>query len=592
MSRTALMARRAARMTLALLAGVLGHGAPTPAADPSGAGYFAEVAAASGLDFVHFNGMSGGYYLVEIMGPGAALLDYDGDGDLDVYLPQGRMLGPGKTLADARLPPPAGAARGDRLYRNDLAVAADGTRTLRFTDVSEASGVAGGREAYSMGAATGDFDNDGRVDLYLTAFGPDRLLRNRGDGTFEDVTARAGVGNPGWSVSASFVDYDRDGWLDLYVANYLEQDLARDTPCRSPASALDYCNPLVFEPQADRLYRNRGDGTFEDVSVRAGIDRTAEPGLGVIAADFNADGWPDLYVANDSTPNFLWVNQSDGTFREDAVIAGVAVAQSGAPQASMGLAAGDFDHDGDDDLFATHLTGEYNTLYVNDGQGWFEDRSIALGLAGPSLPYTTFGAGWVDLENDGWPDLLVVSGAVTIIRALSEAGDPFPLSQTNQIFANRGGGAFSEATAAGGAPLTLSEVSRGAAFGDLDNDGDTDALVANNNGPVRLLLNRAADGAHWLGLRVLDANGRDAYGARVELSRPGAATLVRTVRTDGSYASASDPRVVFGLGERPEFEAVRVHWPQGPAERWKDLPVDRYSTLRQGSGAPLPVEGR
>ena len=576
----------------ALLTGLLGQAVPAHSAEPAGAGYFDEVAAASGLGFVHFNGMSGGYTLVEIMAPGAALLDYDGDGDLDVYLPQGRMVGPGKTLADARLPPPPGAALGDRLYRNDLTVAADGTRALRFTDVSAASGIgAAPPESYSMGAATGDFDNDGRVDLYLTAFGPDRLLRNRGDGTFEDVTARAGLGDPAWGVSASFVDYDRDGWLDVYVANYLDQDLARDTPCRSPASALDYCNPLVYRPQPDRLYRNRGDGTFQEVSARAGIGGVSAPGLGVIATDVNADGWPDLYVANDSTPNFLWVNQKDGTFREDAVIAGVAVAQSGAPQASMGLAAGDFDRDGDEDLFVTNLTGEYNTLYVNDGQGWFEDRSIALGLTGPSLPYTTFGAGWIDLENDGWPDLLVVSGAVTIIRALSEAGDPFPLSQTNQIFANHGGRGFADVTERGGAALALSEVSRGAAFGDLDNDGDTDVLVANNNGPARLLLSRAADGAHWFGLRVLDARGRDAYGARVEIHGAGAPVLTRRVRTDGSYASANDPRVLFGLGDRAETQEVRVHWPDGKVEAWRAVPIDRYSTLRQGGGTAVAAEG-
>jgi tetratricopeptide (TPR) repeat protein len=578
------------RLATALLIGLAASASAAPTTSAPEPGYFSEGTEAAGLDFVHVNGMSGEYYLVEIMGPGAALLDYDGDGDLDVYLPQGRTLGPAAATADDRSPPTPGTPMGDRLLRNDLALANDGRGTQRFTDVTEAARVQSLAGCYSMGAATGDVDNDGRVDLYLTCFGPNRLLRNRGDGTFEDVTERAGVGDPAWSVSAAFFDYDRDGWLDLYVGNYLEQDLARHRPCRSPASALDYCHPLAFRAQPDRLYRNRGDGTFEDVSVRAGIASvTAGAALGVVVTDFDRNGWPDVYVANDSTTNFLWVNQGDGTFREDAVLNGTAVSQAGAPQASMGLAAGDFDLDGDEDLFATHLTGEYNTLYVNDGKGWFEDRSIALGLAGPSLPYTGFGTGWIDLENDGWPDLFVANGAVTVIRALSEANDPFPLHQTNQIFSNQGARGFVESTVRGGSPLALSEVSRGAAFGDVDNDGDTDILLANNNGRARLLLNAVGQHAHWLGLRVLDRRGRDALGARVEVRRRGGPTLWRSVRTDGSYASASDPRVLVGLGSEGAVEQVRVHWPDGAVETWRGLATDAYTTLRQGSGAAPPV---
>jgi hypothetical protein len=577
-----------ARASLAVRAGLCLAIGGAAAASAPGAEPLFDAGAASGLDFVHFNGMSGEYYLPEMMAPGAALFDCDGDGDLDVFLPQGRMLGPGKTLADARFPPPPGAPPGDRLFRNDLAVDGDGRRRLRFTDVSGPSGISGG-EGYAMGAATGDYDGDGRVDLYVTALGPDRLLRNRGDGTFEDVTARAGLGDPRWSVSAAFVDYDRDGWLDLYVANYLEQDLARHRPCRSPASALDYCHPLAFAPESDRLYRSRGDGTFEDVSARAGIGGVAAPGLGVLAGDFNGDGWPDLYVANDATPNFLWVNQGDGTFRDEAVLAGVAVSQAGAPQASMGIAAGDFDADGDEDLVVTHLTGEANALYVNDSRGWFEDRGIALGLAGPSLPYTSFGVGWIDLENDGALDLFVANGAVTILRALSEANDPYPLHQPSQVFANQGG-RFVEVLPAG-RPFGPSEVSRGAAFGDLDNDGDTDVLVGNNNGPARLLLSPAEGAGHWIGLRVLDRAGRDALLARVEVTTRDGPPRWRTVRTDGSYGSASDPRVLVGLGAATAVPEVRVHWPDGTVEAWRGLPADRYATLRRGTGTPVPRAG-
>ncbi len=531
--------------------------------------------------------MSGEFYLPEIMGPGAALLDYDGDGDLDVYLIQGRMLGPGKTLADARFPPPSGQTLSNRLLRNDLAVGPDGSRHLHFTDVTASSGAAAASD-YGMGVASGDFDNDGRVDLYLTNFGRNRLLRNRGDGTFEDVTAHAGVGDPGWSVSAAFLDYDHDGWLDLYVGDYVAVDLEHHKQCKSPSSAVDYCTPLLYRALTDHLYHNRGDGTFDEVSGPAGISAEAAPALGVVAADFNLDGWPDVYAADDSTPNQLWLNQHDGTFRDDAVIAGAAVNMAGVPQGSMGLAVGDFDNDGDDDLFMTHVTGETNTIYVNDGHGWFEDRSIAIGLGPPSKPFTGFGTGWLDVDNDGWLDVFVGNGEISLVRALSDRSGAFPLGQPNQLFMNRHGTGFEEVTAQAGSSFRLAEISRGTAFGDIDNDGDTDILVLNNNGPARLLLNTVGQLAPWLGLRVLDRSGRDALGARVELRRRHGASLWRTVHTDGSYASASDPRVLFGLGEGSEVLEVRVHWPQGGAESWRNLPLGHYTTLRYGTGKTEP----
>ena len=461
----------------------------------------------------------------------------------------------------------------------------DGTRVLRFTDVTEAAGIRAA--GYGMGVTTGDFDNDGWPDLYVTNFGSNQLWRNNADGRFSDVTAQAGVDDPRWSVSAAFLDFDRDGWLDLYVGNYVNFSFSNHIVCRSNSSAQDYCSPLAYNGLPDRLFRNRGDGRFEDVSARARIIRDFGGALGVVVGDYNGDGWLDIYVANDGVANQLWINRGDGTFANEALLAGVAVNMEGTAEASMGVDAADYDGDGDEDLFMTHLLGETNTLYVNNGQAWFEDRSLATGLAAPSKAYTSFGTGWFDYDNDGWLDLFVANGEVKTIPALAQAGDRYPLHQTNQLFRNLGNGRFQEVTAQAGAAFALSEVSRGAAFGDVDNDGDTDILLLNNNGPVRLLLNQVGAQHHWLGLRVLDRPGRDALGAWVEVAREAGGRLWRRVRTNGSYASANDPRLLVGLGTDTRVEAVRVHWLDGRVEQWQGLSIDRYTTLRRGQGEPV-----
>ena len=545
--------------------------------------WFTDGAAAAGLDFVHFNGMSGEYYSAEIMGPGGALLDFDNDGDLDVYLVQGRMLGPGKTLDDALFGPPSGASPpGDRLYRNDLQVHADGTRTLRFTDVTEGSGL--GRHSYGMGVATGDVDNDGWVDIYRTGIGANHLFRNDGDGTFTDVTARTGTDDPRWSVSASFVDYDRDGWLDLYVGNYVDPRLDDRIECFNRTGEKDYCGPKRYTPAPDRLLRNRGDGTFADVTAEALQGSEYGPALGVVAADLNGDGWQDLYVANDGEPNQFWLNQRNGAFANDAWLAGVAVNRDGNAEGSMGVDAGDFDADGDDDLFMTHIATETNTLYMNDGSGLFEDRTARVGLGPPSLPFTGFGTAWFDVDNDGWLDLLVANGEIRTQEALVRVDDPFPLHQRNQLFRNLGNGRFEEIGAQAGSPFRISEVSRGAAFGDVDNDGDTDVLLTNNNGPVRLLINDVGHRKQWVGLRLVGAGGRDMLGARVGVFRDGGSVLWRRARADGSYVSANDPRVLVGLGEAAAIDRVRVVWPGGGVEEWADVGVNRWTTLLEGAG--------
>jgi hypothetical protein len=540
---------------------------------------FVDVAAASGLDFVHFNGMSGELYYPEMVGGGAALVDYDDDGDLDVYLVQGTMMGPAKTIAEATFAPRHPEPLTDRLYRNDSEPGAG----LVFTDVTAQASLTASH--YGMGVATGDYDNDGRVDLYVTNFGPNQLLRNNGDGTFADTTAAAGVGDTRWSVAASFFDYDADGWLDLFVANYVDFSYAVHKVCARRSGERDYCGPLAYEPQPDRLFRNRGDGTFEDVSVRAGISTSSGAGLGAVAADFNGDGRNDIYVANDQTENQLWLNQGDGRFVDDAVLAGCAVNRHGLPEASMGVAGEDFDDDGDVDIFLSHLTGETNTLYVNQGGGTFQDRTLEHGLATPSLPFTGFGTGWLDYDNDGRLDVLVVNGEVRGIEALLQARDPYPLHQRNQLFHNLGGGLYEEVSTRAGAVFELSEVSRGAAFGDLDNDGDTDVLVVNNAGPARLLLNQVGQAAGWIGLRLIGRDQpRDMIGARVALARRDLPTLQRRVHSDASYASASDLRVHFGLGDRADVEAIEIVWPSGLIETFTDLPVGRYSDVREGTG--------
>jgi hypothetical protein len=557
-------------------------GATAPAADGS-ADWFVDRTDDTGIDFVHFNGMSGEFYFPESMAPGVGLLDFDNDGDLDVYLVQGQMLGTGRTLEKATFPPPnPGRLRG-RLLRNELTIHDDGTRTLRFSDVTDQSGI--DARAYGMGVAAGDFNNDGCVDLYLTNFGPNQMFRNDCKGRFSDVSKASGTDHSAFSVSASFVDYDRDGWLDLYVGNYLQYRIEQDERCFRVSGERDYCPPTAYRPQPDRLYHNNRDGTFTDVTDEALAGGEDGPTLGVTTADFNGDGWPDIYVANDNQDNVLWMNQRDGTFRNTALLSGVALTAEGKAEASMGVDAADFDNDGDEDLFMTELTGEGSNLYVNDGKAVFEDQSARSGLGPRSLPYTGFGTAWFDFDNDGWLDILTVNGTIAAIEALQRAHDPFPLHQRKQLFRNLGNGQFQDVTDRAGAAFRSSDVGRGAAFGDVDNDGDVDVLVGNDAGRTRLLINDIGSRKHWLGLRLLgqDAS-RDLYGARVAVIRAGGPVLWRRARADGSYASASDPRVLVGLGDSTEAPTIRVIWPSGRVEEWMRVTIDRFTTLREGSG--------
>jgi hypothetical protein len=560
-----------------------GTATPAPGSTPAATEWFTDKAKETGLDFVHFNGMSGEFYYPEIMPPGVALFDYDNDGDLDVFVVQGQMLG-SKPIASAKPQPQGPLPLTGRLFRNDLQIAADGTRALHFTDVTAASGIL--THGYSMGVATGDFNNDGCVDLYVTSLGPNQLFRNNCDGTFTDVSKASRTDDDGWSISASFVDYDRDGWLDLFVGNYLNYSLEANIHCYSLSGSLDYCPPHVYRAHPSHLFHNNRDGTFTDVTVAAGMSREFGPALGVSTADFNGDGWIDIYVANDGQPNQLWINQHNGTFKNTALLSGAALSPEGVAKSSMGIDAGDFDNDGDEDLFITELTGQGDDLYVNDGSGAFEDRSARAGIRLPSLPFTGFGAGWFDFDNDGWLDALTANGAVSQnVEALAR-NEPFSLQQRKQLFRNLGNGQFEDATKQAGAVFEIPEVSRGLAFGDIDNDGDIDVVIGNDSGPMRLLINNVGNRKHWVGLRLVAAAGagkvHDVVGARVGVRRGDGLTVWRRARADGSYGSASDPRVVAGLGDSNAPATVTVIWPDGRREEWKSVPIDRYTTLKEG----------
>ena len=537
-----------------------------------------DVTEQAGIDFVHLNGTTGEYLLPEIAGAGGALFDYDNDGDLDLYIVQGAELKSGKNFNDMKWRD--NQHPGDRLYRNDIS--ADGNHSIRFTDVTDESGITA--MGYGMGVATGDFNNDGAIDLYVTNLGSNQLFRNNSDGTFTDVTKQSRTDDHRWSTSAAFVDYDRDGWLDLFVTNYVDFSISMKRECFAASSARDYCGPDAYDPIGDRLLHNRGDGTFQEVTEAAGMSSALGAGLGVVTADFDNDGWTDIYVANDGDLNRLWINKKgSGTFEDMALLAGVAVNQMGLAEASMGIDAADFDSDGDEDLFMTHLTQESNTFYLNLGDGFFEDRTIQFGLHTPSLRYTSFGTGFFDYDNDSELDLLVLNGAVRILEALAKKGDPYPLHQHNQLFRNNGLSGYVEVTKQAGSPFELSEVSRGSAFGDVDNDGDTDVVIFNNNGPTRLLLNQIGNQRYWLGLRVMSKDGkRDNVQARVEVLLGNDKVLWRRARTDGSYCSANDPRVLVGLGDDDKSQTVRIHWPDGEIEQYNNLSTNRYWIIQQG----------
>ena len=530
---------------------------------------FTDVTRAAGIGFINLSAPEK-KYIVESMGGGVAFFDFNNDRIIDIYLVNSYTV----EMAVANRPRPAAA-----LYRGR----GDGT----FEEVAGKAGVAD--PGWGMGVAVADYDNDGFDDLYVTCFGPNRLYRNRGNGTFEDVTARAGVGDPRFSTGAAWGDYDRDGDLDLFVANYVDFKLG-DLPQFGNGKFCQYrgvpvqCGPRGLPGAGDALYRNNGDGTFADVSKAAAVEDAAGLyGLGVMWTDLDDDGWLDVVVANDATPNYAYRNNRDGTFTETGLALGLAVNENGVEQGSMGLSIADYDRDGRLDIVVTNFADDYNTLYRKEEGGGFTDASRRSQTAGPSMPYVGWGTRLFDYDNDGWLDLLIVNGHVYPQIEGAYPGGMY--RQRKLLYRNRRDGTFEEVAAAAGAALTERRASRGAAFGDYDEDGDMDVIVNDLDGPAMLLRNDGGSRlGHWVNLRLIGTkSNRNAVGARVWLTA-GKMTQVQEVYGGDSYISHSDRRLHFGLGAATRVDSVTVRWPNGATEKVANLPVDRVVTIKEGSG--------
>ncbi len=507
-------------------------------------------------------------YITEIMGGGCAFFDYDNDGWMDIFILGGRLL---ESI-------PAGAS--NRLYHNNR----DGT----FTDVTQSAGLFDA--AWAVGVCVGDYNNDGFEDLYVTYFGQNKLYRNNGNGTFTDVTAQSGLGSTAtrFGSGCTFVDYNRDGWLDLFVSNYADVDVATlpkpslERPNCNFLGVPVNCGPSGLPLPVNALYRNNGDGTFTDVSKESGVAAMrGSYGLTAAAFDVDEDGWPDIFVACDSTPSLLLMNNHDGTFREEALLRGVALSSNGQEMAGMGVGVGDYDCDGRLDIVRTHYMNQATGLYRNLGKGEFEDVTDQAGLV-HERRFVSWGAGLLDLDNDGNPDIFIVTGQV--YPELEAVNPKYPRKGPRILFRNRGNGTFQQITDETGPALDARHVSRGCAFGDFDNDGDLDIVIMNQNEPPTLLRNDAPPGNHWIKIRLQGTkSNRSAIGSRVVL-RYGGKMQVQELMSQSSYVSSNDPRLHFGLG-RFESVDIEVRWPLGDVEVHKNVGADQLITLREGSGS-------
>lgn len=522
---------------------------------------FTDVTAAAGIDFRHVNGAGGRKYTVETVGSGGAFLDYDSDGDLDIYLINGAEV-PGTVSPEKPT---------NKLYRNE--------GDNRFADVTREAG--GGDIGYGMGCAAADIDNDSDLDLYVTNVGTDILYRNDGPwpgGRFVDITEPAGVGDTLWGSSCAFADVDNDGCVDLYVANYLDFSYDDHKVCREGGSELQlYCGPEAYDGVRDILYRNNGNGTFADITEAAGLSNPLGKELGVVFGDVDLDGDQDLYLASDQTANFLFLNDGKGRFEEVGLLAGVAYNEDGDVEGSMGVDMGDFDNDRWPDLLVTNFQWETNTLYRNLGDGTFADVTFAAGLGKGSIPFLSWGTRFFDFDNDGDRDIFIANGHIESDIALYQNTT---FAQRNQLFLNDGKGHFEEVVE--GSPLAVRKVSRGAAFGDYDDDGDVDILVTSCADTPTLMRNDGGNQNNWLRVRLQGTrSNRAAIGARVELTS-GSLQLVDEVRSGASYLSQSDLRLFFGLGTRTEVDRLEVFWPSGLVEVVKDIPANREISLIEG----------
>jgi hypothetical protein len=524
---------------------------------------FTDVTAQAGIRFKHLSGAFGKKYLPETMGSGAAFLDVDGDGWQDLFLVNSKTW-PGRPGPRA-LP---------ALYRNNR----DGT----FRDVTRGSGL--DVERYGLGVAAADYDNDGKVDLYLTALGGNRLLRNLGGGRFADVTAKAGVGGSGFSTSAAFFDYDKDGRLDLFVARYVEWSPEKDLFCTLDGRRKSYCTPESYKGQSGLLFRNRGDGTFEDTTAKSGVQTPSAKALGVAILDFDGDGWPDVFVANDTQPNSLYRNQRDGTFRDLAVTAGVAFSEAGVARAGMGVDAADYDGSGRPSLIIGNFSTEMMALYHNEGTGLFVDEAPTSTIGQTSLLSLTFACFFFDYDLDGRLDVFALNGHVA--DDIEAVQPKVTYAQAPHLFRNAGGKRFEAVAAQSGEALQRRIVGRGAAYGDIDNDGDLDLLLTTNNGPAYLLRNDGGNRNRYLRVRTIGVkSNRDGIGARVTVTTPDGVRQWRLVHTGSSYLSQSELVLTFGLGPHAKAARVEVTWPSGQVDALTELPANQTLTIEEGRAA-------
>ncbi len=539
--------------------------------------YFTDVAQKAGLTApIVFGGKDTKKYIIETTGTGAAIFDYDNDGWPDIFIVNGT------TLEGF----PAGQGPTNHLYRNNH----DGT----FTDVTVKAGLAA--TGWGQGVCVGDYDNDGWEDLYVTYYGKNRLYHNQ-NGVFTEVAEKAGVAGTGkaWGTGCAWVDYDRDGHLDLMIANYVDFDLATaPTPGERPSCVWKgvpvMCGPRGLASAKNILYRSHGDGTFEDVTTKAHIDQTdGHYAFSVSTFDYDDDGWPDIYVACDSTPSILYRNNRDGTFTDVAVVSGAAFNEDGREQAGMGATIGDYNGDGRPDIFKTNFSDDTSTLYRNNGDGTFDDVTSAAGL-GLYTKYLGWGTMFLDVDNDGWPDLLLVNGHVYPEVDKNNLGSNY--EEPRILYHNLGKGTFADISSSAGPGINMHASSRGLAVGDLWNDGRISAVITNLNAAPSLLVNQVRNSNHWIAIRTVGTkSNRDGIGARISV-KAGARTWVDEVRSGSSYNSSSDMRVHFGLGSAAKVDSVQVRWPSGLVERFDNLPADSIQILKEGSGTAVRAEAR
>ncbi|HWP44199.1 MAG TPA: CRTAC1 family protein [Blastocatellia bacterium] len=538
--------------------------APQPEQAPrySGPIEFVDVTAQAGITFKHNSGAYGKKYMPETVGSGCAFLDYDNDGWQDILL-----------INSMNWPERKGPKSFSALYHNN--------RNGTFTDVTKEAGLA--VEMYGMGCAIADYDNDGLVDIYLTCLGPNRLFRNMGGGRFSDVTARANVGDPGFSTSAAWVDYDRDGKLDLFVCNYVEWSIEKDLHCSLDGKNKSYCTPERYKGQSSTLYRNRGDGTFENVTERAGLQDPTSKSLGVALIDYDDDGWIDLFVANDTQPNKLYHNNGNGTFTDEGVTAGVAFSDAGVPRAGMGTDSGDYDRSGRMGIVIGNFSNEMIALYRNEGAGLFIDEAPTNSIGQDSLLTLAFACFFFDYDLDGLLDIFAANGHVS--DDISTVQPKIKYAQPPHLFRNLGKKRFQDMAAKLGRALQQPMVARGAAYGDYDSDGDLDLLITTNNGPARLLRNEGGNQNNLLRIKAVgSSSNRDAIGAKVTVSLPDNGKLLSMVKTGSSYCSQNEMPLTFGFGKAEKALAVEIVWPNGTKQTLSDIAANQEITIEEGKG--------